>query len=192
MSPAPIAAPPKRSNAAMVALVVVLVMLTLAIGAVAVAIVMTHPKVAAPVAVSSATTETITHDVPPATSTAEIVAATAPIITTLAPTTPTEFRVGGMVQAPPGLLYDDAIKKFNGDLARDLDKCLPPRSGEHSATANVVAQVAPDGTVKSARPLYITNPGPVFQCFLDAIARQRFVATKSGGQIIFTLMWKHA
>jgi hypothetical protein len=87
-------------------------------------------------------------------------------------------------------LQSDAWRKFNGSLAHELDECLPIRSGDKTATANIMVKVARDGSVTSAKPMHTTTPGPVLQCLVDTLTRQKFVAT-NGGDLMFTLMWKH-
>ena len=88
-------------------------------------------------------------------------------------------------------LYQDALRKWNGDLARELDKCLAPvPRGNINQTANVDTKVAKDGHVISAHQ-FTPTPGPVGQCLTETVSRQHFVSTPSGGHLLFTFMWTH-
>jgi hypothetical protein len=199
-APIELAPAPKTSSGWIIALVAALVLLTLAIAGAAVALVMTRPKVGAPVAMTSTATTTtiasvttvIAADPPPVVS-QEIVAATAPLTSVIAPPAPTEtFRIGGFVKVSgDAALEADVQSKWKGELSREFDQCLAevPR-GNSQQVANIQTSVAKDGSVSSAHQ-FTQTPGRVGQCLTETIKRQHFVATPSGGDVRFTLMWTH-
>jgi tRNA A-37 threonylcarbamoyl transferase component Bud32 len=202
-APIELAPAPKKSSGLIVALVAALVLLLLAL--VGTLVVLIHAK-ATPVATATTATTTMaiatsaatTLESPPQVITPvasqDVVAATAPLASVSAPTAPTEtFRIGGMVQSLDRneVLYQDALHKWKGPLARELDKCLAALPlGKISQRANVDTTVAKDGSVISAHQ-YTDHPGPIGQCMTDTISKQRFVSTPTGGHLVFSLMWNH-
>ncbi len=191
----------KKSSGLIIALVVALVLLTLAFAGVVAVFLFLRSKSAAPVAAAASTLPAtvttasdvvaITRDVPVVAPT-NVVVAISPMPSATTPAPAETFRIGGMVQAQGNEpLYADALRKWNGDLAREFDKCLAALpAGNIQQVANIQTKVAKDGSVISAHQ-FTQQPGPVGQCLTDTVLRQHFVATPSGGDLLFMLMWKH-
>jgi len=185
-------APAKKSNGALIALIAVLTLLLVGMVAFGALFFMTHK----PTPVVVATPEPI--QTTPALTTPTVVT-TAPIASMIVPTTVAgedQPHIGGMViggSKKNEALLDDAARKFNGDLAVDLDKCLATlKHGTRGAHSTIMVTVGPDGSVTSAHPMMESRAGPVAQCLSDAILHTRFAATKTGGDLMFQLLWNHA
>jgi tRNA A-37 threonylcarbamoyl transferase component Bud32 len=180
---------PAKSSGALIAFVVVLALLALATIGGVVALFMMRGSKEIPVA---ATTTTQTAP-PPATTSNEIVAATAPIATVSPPPLPDdESRIGFFLTPGNDAINVEMGRRLNGALSHELDKCLDrvARGGTRTAEIHVIVSVARDGTA-SVQQLANRNPGPVAQCLVDTLGRQKFNATSKAGQSILTLMWKH-
>ena len=184
-------APVKKSNGALVALVVVLALVVLGMVGAGAAFIMLRGKEAPPVAIAA----TAPMPTTPSITTTEPLMSSTP---TVAATTPLDDgpSVGGgvldMTMKHRELLHD-ADQKFNGELSVELNKCLAPvKRGPHTANATIMVTIAPDGSVTSSHPMRQSLAGPVAQCFADTISRAHFVKTKEGGELMFHLEWLHA
>jgi tRNA A-37 threonylcarbamoyl transferase component Bud32 len=195
-------APAKKSNGAAIALVVVLALVVLGMAGAGIALFMMRSKEPAPVAATppptSTTTIAATHDVVPPVAPSSTTTTSSPSVpVVVAATTPLpvlvegEHRIGGGAFSNNTVLMGDAARQFNGALSTELDKCLPPRTGERMAHSQIIVKVAPNGSVTSATPAMMSAAGPVAQCLADTISRAHFVATKSGGELMFQLTWLH-
>ena len=180
-------APARKSSGLLVAVVAVLALLVVGmLGAGAAFFVLRGQEVAATQPPATPATK-----ITPVAST-PIVAATVAPLTSAAPSTET-FRIGGTVVSFDGNepLYTDALAKWNGPLARELDKCLEsiPR-GNIRQKANIDTTVAKDGSVTSAHQ-YTDHPGLTGRCLTEVVSRQHFIATPKGGHLLFALEWLH-
>ena len=82
-------------------------------------------------------------------------------------------------------LQNDAQEQFNARLADELGKCLTEGKG---GSMNLVAKVRPDGSVTQVMAIGAT--GPFVNCMTKVVQTAHFVATKKGGDVVFTLFWR--
>ena len=199
-APTPVAtaidvAPAKKSNGALVALVVVLALVVVGMLSAALLFLMLRSnKETAPTTVAATTTPTMPTTQPSVMTTAPPISSTPIVAATTSGDDAPELG-GGVIGDPKknGELLNDAGAQWNGALGVELNKCLSKlKRGPRDAYSMIVVTVAPDGSVKSSHPMMESRAGPVAQCLADTISRAHFVKTKTGGDLMFQLTWKHS
>ena len=98
----------------------------------------------------------------------------------------TGHAVGGFVMADSNpTLQGDAQEKFNARLADELGKCL---TDGREGSINLLAKVRPDGVVTQV--VARGASGAFVNCMTKLVQDTHFVATKKGGDLVFTLFWQ--
>jgi serine/threonine protein kinase len=83
-------------------------------------------------------------------------------------------------------LQTDAQAQFNDHIAAELASCLPTE--RRGGQLTVMVKVKADGTVSQVVP--VGTAGPFVNCMVKVLNGSRFVATKRGGDVVFSLFWQ--
>ncbi len=85
-------------------------------------------------------------------------------------------------------LQADAQAQFNDHLASELAKCLPTGAERRAGQLTILVKVKTDGGVSSVIP--VGAAAPFVNCMTKVLMGAHFVATKRGGDVVFSLFWQ--